>query len=93
MASLDIKDQTKDEISSNQIEHASLEETLSFSFEEENALVRKIDLTLLPMIWFMYLLSYMDRTKYVATITYNDGLLMIVAAVLGMPRFREWRRI
>lgn len=31
--------------------------------EEEKKLVRKIDLFLLPTIWLMYLLSYMDRTK------------------------------
>ena len=31
---------------------------------EETKLVRKIDLFLLPTIWLMYLLSYMDRTKY-----------------------------
>lgn len=31
--------------------------------EEEKKLVRKIDLYILPMMWFMYLLSYMDRTK------------------------------
>ncbi|KAF2649206.1 MFS general substrate transporter [Lophiostoma macrostomum CBS 122681] len=31
--------------------------------EEEKKLVRKIDLYLLPCIWFMYLLSYMDRTN------------------------------
>ena len=30
---------------------------------EEKALVRKIDTFLLPTIWLMYLLSYMDRTK------------------------------
>ncbi|KAH9831696.1 Major Facilitator Superfamily [Teratosphaeria destructans] len=30
---------------------------------EEAALVRKIDLTLLPTMWIMYLLSYMDRTN------------------------------
>lgn len=29
--------------------------------DEEKALVRKIDLFLLPTIWIMYLLSYMDR--------------------------------
>ena len=34
---------------------------------EEKALIRKIDLHLLPTIWLMYLLSYMDRTKYVGT--------------------------
>ena len=33
--------------------------------EEEKKLVRKIDLYLLPTIWIMYLLSYMDRTKSV----------------------------
>lgn len=30
---------------------------------EEKALVRKIDLFLMPTIWIMYLLSYMDRTN------------------------------
>jgi hypothetical protein len=33
--------------------------------EEEKKLVRKIDLFILPMMWLMYLLSYMDRTKLV----------------------------
>ena len=34
---------------------------------EEKALVRKIDITLLPCIWIMYLLSYMDvcRSAYI----------------------------
>jgi hypothetical protein len=31
--------------------------------DEEKKLVWKIDLFLLPTIWLMYLLSYMDRTK------------------------------
>lgn len=31
--------------------------------EEEAKLVRKIDLYILPTMWLMYLLSYMDRTK------------------------------
>lgn len=31
--------------------------------DEEKRLVRKIDLYLLPTIWLMYLLSYVDRTK------------------------------
>ena len=39
-------------------------EELTWTPEEEKALVRKIDLFLLPTIWLMYLLSYMDRTKY-----------------------------
>jgi hypothetical protein len=36
---------------------------LTWTPEEEKKLVRKIDLFLLPTIWLMYLLSYMDRTK------------------------------
>ncbi|KAK6359159.1 hypothetical protein TWF696_000327 [Orbilia brochopaga] len=31
--------------------------------EEEKRLVRKIDLIILPTMWLMYLLSYMDRTN------------------------------
>ncbi|OJD30721.1 vitamin h transporter [Diplodia corticola] len=34
-----------------------------FSPDEEKKLVRKIDMFLLPTIWLMYLLSYMDRTN------------------------------
>jgi hypothetical protein len=36
---------------------------ITWTPEEEKKLVRKIDLLLLPTIWLMYLLSYMDRTK------------------------------
>jgi len=35
--------------------------------DEEKKLVRKIDLYLLPTIWIMYLLSYVDRTKSVVS--------------------------
>lgn len=31
--------------------------------EEEKKLVHKIDMYILPCVWIMYLLSYMDRTK------------------------------
>ena len=58
----DAEGQLKD-ISSHEIEHVNAIEAVSFTSEEEKALVRKIDLTLLPTIWIMYLLSYLDRTK------------------------------
>ena len=32
--------------------------------EAERKLVRKIDIYLLPMLWLMNLLSWMDRAKY-----------------------------
>lgn len=57
----DVEGQMKD-ICSHEIEHAN-NEAASFTEEEEKALVRKVDLTLLPTIWVMYLLSYLDRTK------------------------------
>jgi hypothetical protein len=43
---------------------SSLEEAREpIDAEAENKLVRKIDMFLLPCMFFMYLLSYMDRTK------------------------------
>ncbi|KAL0933915.1 vitamin H transporter [Colletotrichum truncatum] len=48
----------------NQPEHIeSSSQTITWTEEEEKALVRKIDLFLMPTIWLMYLLSYMDRTN------------------------------
>lgn len=44
-------------------EHVELSQDIFWTEEEEKKLVRKIDLCLLPNIWIMYLLSYMDRTK------------------------------
>ncbi len=44
-------------------EEVSNASDISWTPEEEKKLVRKIDLFLLPTIWLMYLLSYMDRTK------------------------------
>jgi hypothetical protein len=46
---------------------------LTWTPEEEKKLVRKIDLFLLPTIWLMYLLSYMDRTKYVIHLGFKPG--------------------
>lgn len=50
----------------NSKDHVEVSEELTWTPEEEKKLVRKIDLYLLPTIWLMYLLSYMDRTKYVS---------------------------
>lgn len=36
---------------------------VSWTPEEEKKLFRRIDLQLMPIMWLMYLLSYMDRTK------------------------------
>jgi hypothetical protein len=47
------------------VKHMQVASDLIWTPKEEKKLVRKIDLFLLPTIWLMYLLSYMDRTKYV----------------------------
>lgn len=44
-------------------DHVEISQEIFWTEEEEKKLVRKIDLRLLPNIWIMYLLSYMDRTK------------------------------
>jgi hypothetical protein len=41
--------------------------TITWTPEEEKKLLRKIDLFLMPTIWIMYLLSYMDRTVSVSS--------------------------
>ncbi|KAG9187509.1 hypothetical protein G6011_05380 [Alternaria panax] len=43
--------------------HVEVADDFTWTEEEEQKLVRKIDLFLLPTIWLMYLLSYMDRTN------------------------------
>ncbi|KAL6709805.1 hypothetical protein ACN47E_000590 [Coniothyrium glycines] len=50
----------KDMDNTKQIE---VTEEFTWTPEEEKNLVKKIDLYLLPTIWLMYLLSYMDRTN------------------------------
>lgn len=62
MNAADLEGQGK-EIASHEVENVDAIGAISFTDEEEKALVKKIDLTLLPTIWVMYLLSYLDRTK------------------------------
>jgi hypothetical protein len=37
--------------------------------EEEKRLVRKADMVLLPILWFMYILAYLDRGNIVRTLS------------------------
>lgn len=79
-----------DDIKQNDIEF--VEESVSNDEErarEEKALVRKIDLYLLPTIWLMYLLSYMDVSlmtiwdvQHYADLDANRG------PTLAMPKSR-----
>ena len=55
-------DEGKETGSPTPTEHVEVD-GLTWTEEEEKKLVRKIDMFLLPCIWIMYLLSYMDRTK------------------------------
>ncbi|KAL4973586.1 major facilitator superfamily domain-containing protein [Aspergillus desertorum] len=58
---MDIKD--LDEYHNGEFNHIEASQEIFWTEEEEKKLVRKIDLFLLPNIWIMYLLSYMDRTN------------------------------
>ncbi|KAJ9654612.1 hypothetical protein H2198_006358 [Neophaeococcomyces mojaviensis] len=46
----------------NEVERR-MSQPITWTVEEEKQLVRKIDIFLMPTIWLMYLLSYMDRTN------------------------------
>jgi hypothetical protein len=61
---------------------------ITWTPEEEKKLVRKIDLLLLPTIWIMYLLSYMDRTKCVLTfLPFNyNGMVLTGGIASEMPK-------
>jgi hypothetical protein len=59
--SLDVTDIDSKDM--NDAKHVEVLEGITWTPEEEKALVRKIDTYMLPTIWLMYLLSYMDRTK------------------------------
>ncbi|KAF6803372.1 putative vitamin H transporter [Colletotrichum sojae] len=59
--SMEVSDKKDLGIPPEHIESSS--QTLTWTEEEEKALVKKIDLFLMPTIWLMYLLSYMDRTN------------------------------
>ena len=45
------------------IQVGQVQQDMSERVKEENALVRRVDLFLMPALWFMYLFSYADRTK------------------------------
>ncbi|KAL3420587.1 hypothetical protein PVAG01_07032 [Phlyctema vagabunda] len=52
------------DLSCTELEHTfTSPNAVTWTEDEEKKLVRKIDLFLLPTIWLMYLLSYMDRTN------------------------------
>lgn len=54
--------------------------------DEEKRLVRKIDLYLLPTIWIMYLLSYVDRTKLVLSLIILHTWIQVVLTASAQYR-------
>jgi hypothetical protein len=84
-ADLKVMDNSKD--------HVEVSEELTWTPEEEKKLVRKIDLYLLPTIWLMYLLSYMDRTKYVSSFQVYRATADPSSTVLAMQRLPAWPTI
>jgi sugar (pentulose or hexulose) kinase len=63
MEPVDQKEIDKDGQSNHIEASAEQGQEIFWTEEEEKKLVRKIDFYLLPNIWIMYLLSYMDRTN------------------------------
>jgi hypothetical protein len=83
---------TKDMQTTKHFEYSDQSENvgLTWTLEEEKKLVRKIDLMLMPMIWFMYLLSYMDRTKSVPLRVLRIEITDMVPVALETRRLPVW---
>ena len=62
---MESKEQTDDFKNVHGVTESLSVQDSEMSDPREKALVHKIDLFLLPTIWLMYLLSYVDRTKSV----------------------------
>jgi hypothetical protein len=52
--------------------------------ELERRLVRKLDMTILPWIMLLYLLSYLDRYLYLHILTRSQQLIMSVEVTSEM---------
>lgn len=59
---------------------------------EERKLVRKIDFFLMPMLWIMYILNYVDRTNIVscAAMKLLSFILLIFFSCRATPRSLAW---
>lgn len=55
-------------LSQEEIEHAAALLRYVPGTEAEKRLVRKLDFILLPVLWLMYVLAYLDRGNIVSTI-------------------------
>ena len=62
------------------VEYIETSSHASMQTDEEKALVRKIDLCLLPTIWLMYLLSYMDVCSILSLVGYKTTAKYICSA-------------
>lgn len=80
--------ETKDMDNTKHVEVSA--QGISWTPEEEKKLVRKIDSYLLPTMWLMYLLSYMDRTKYVQEMSSTVQMTTNMLVALAMRRLRAW---
>lgn len=58
--------------------------------DEEKRLVRKIDKRLMPMLWVMYVMNYIDRTNI--GVSRKPGRLGMVL-ILRMPKSEECKPI
>jgi hypothetical protein len=67
--SVDMKEDRS--LSTNQADNELTEALRNYipGSDDEKKLVRKIDFFLIPILWIMYILNYVDRTNNVSTAT------------------------
>lgn len=59
---------------------------------EEKKLLRKIDLRLMPILWIMYILNYVDRTNIVSSKTSTLSTSLCADATVGQCQNRRHGR-
>lgn len=60
--------------------------------ETEKKLLRKLDIRIIPMVMWIYLMNFMDRgisTPEISIVL----LLMMIKSILAMPDYTAWKRI
>jgi hypothetical protein len=81
---------TKNGLSAEEIELQTALRNYVPNTEAEKKLRRKIDLHLIPILWIMYILNYVDRTNIVSTVVVSEGQHLTLFR--EMPKLQEWTK-
>lgn len=58
--------------------------------DAEKRFVRKLDLIMMPTLWFMYILAYIDRQNIVSVMFPYPSELVLTMSTREMQKLLEW---